>query len=121
MDENIKTECKNGEDKALVKINKGSLIYVFSENEDYIEGLPNIRHKHFISSIHLFPYDNFVKLLEKLEPPYTITNTIDLIKNRGMTLIIKGNVTNLEEGLYTVCGKWQNEDINYMYSKFFFY
>lgn len=109
--------CPNGLTPALISFGKGSTINILPEEQVEREWMPNIEHQHFITSIHLYPYDNFVKSFEKLEPPYSITPTIDLLTNKGMLLISNPEKDIFVPGVQLVCGKWYSDNINYMYSK----
>ena len=119
-DKTIKQTCENGYEPALIKFRKGTSINVYPENERFMEWLPNIHREKFITSVHLYPYDNFVKSLEVLDPPYSLTSTLDLLSENAMIMIISGNVNNLPEGTYSICGKWQSGDWNYMYARFYY-
>ena len=118
--EKIKQTCENGYEPALIQFGKGSSINVYPEDERFIDWLPNIHKEKFITSVHLYPYDNFVKSLEALAPPYSLTSTIDILSEKEMIMIMSGNVNNLPEGTYSICGKWQSGDWNYMYARFFY-
>ena len=113
----IAVNCPNDLTPALISFGKGSTINILPKEQIEREWLPNIEHQHFLTSIHLYPYDNFVKSFEKLEPPYSITPTIDLLTNKGMLLISNTEKDILVPGVQLVCGKWYSENINYMYSK----
>jgi hypothetical protein len=112
--------CENGYEQALIRFGKGSTVNVYPAYSKFLDWLPNVHREKFITSIHLYPYDEFVKSLEILDPPYSLTSTLDLLTEYGMIMIINRDLNDLQPGLYSLCGKWQTGDWNNMSPRFFY-
>ncbi|MBE0699764.1 MAG: hypothetical protein IH586_22790, partial [Anaerolineaceae bacterium] len=101
--------CPVGSEAVYVRFLSGSSVNVLPEAVFFLDRLPNYHAGRFRQQIHGLPVGKQMDALERLEPPMTIYETVDLVTLRPVWLVIDpaqipqpGNVTG-------ICGTWNSD------------
>ena len=113
------TSCPASLDSFLIRYDDGSSFTVYRESQVFIDQMPDFHMSTFRRNAHSLPDTNLITTLENIEPPKTLSYSIDLLTNNQAIIIAEPELLPVSGVYLLLCGNFVYEPDFTPYSFFY--